>query len=317
MAARAMILAPWLGAVSLGAVWLLVATAAAALAEPRFPPGSGVGLDPPPGMSLATDFQGFQRGLASIVIIELPAAAYAQIGIDRRRVAAKVEGAKFEDVTVNGLRGFIVRGRQTAKSRTYRKWAVVLDSPQETALVTAQVPLDDAGVSDADIERALHSIVIGKRGSVEDKVAALPFKVGDPAGFRRSGEPLMGATLGFTEGPKDIDPDDIQPHVVVGTGLQHPPSTTDRGAFAEAILRGTTALKSAKVKSTKLFEVDGTQWAEVAATAEKGPRRTAVDVVVFVRFDADDFIAIVGVAPLGTAYADRFRRLALSVRPVR
>ena len=57
---------------------------AAFAAEPMYPPGSRIGLAPPPGMTVGTAFQGFEdraRG-AMIVVSELSVPSYEQVARD-------------------------------------------------------------------------------------------------------------------------------------------------------------------------------------------------------------------------------------------
>ena len=56
----------------------MASLAAAAWAEPIFPPGLRIGLEPPGDMKLATQFPGFEdsKRKAVIAILDLPASAY-------------------------------------------------------------------------------------------------------------------------------------------------------------------------------------------------------------------------------------------------
>lgn len=293
----------------------LLFQAPAAWAEPVFPRGAGVGLEPPAGMSVSTTFLGFQKGKASILLTELPAAAFAQIDPQRAQFAERIGAKAAEDFSASGAKGFIVRGTQALGGQSYRKWAVVLGSPATTTMVTVQVPADETDISDAAIEAALRTITLRAPRSKDEQVAALPFKVGDLAGFRIV-RTFMGAGLILTEGPKDEDPTVEQPSVIVTTSLDRPAPAKDRAAFAQAYLRSIKAIRVTDVEAAKVFEADGAEWAEVHGKANEGKSDAAVDVTLYLRFGPSDFIAVLGSNRTGGPdMRERVRKLALSVKP--
>ncbi len=295
---------------------LAILSPVAARAAPVFPSASGVGLEPPAGMKPAVGFEGFQAGAASIVITELPKAAYAQIDPERARFVTQFAAKGADDVEINGVHGFLVKGTQAIGATHFRKWIVVLDGKSETALVIAQAPTDDAGLSDAAIETALHSIAFRERPGLEQQVAALPFAVGDLAGFRISAAAL-GAALILVDGSKDVDPKHSQAHIVVAQGNGNPPAPDARIAYAKAQLQAFQAVRTTQVQSSKLFDADGAQWAQIDAAGSEGQEETPVAITYFIRFGSAAGLSIVCVAPQADAarYAERFKTVALSVKP--
>lgn len=286
-------------------------------AEPIFPRSSGVGLEPPGKMRVSDDFLGFQQGRASILITELPQEAFGKVGGMRGAMAAQLEGGVSADFSAGGATGFIVRGRQVVDGRTFRKWAVVLAGPGQTAMVTAQVPVEDRRIADQSVETALQSIAFREPSSEADKIARLPFTVGDYAGFRARGT-LAGATLLLTQGPKEMDPDITQPSIAIATSLNHAAPADGRLAYAESYLRALTALKNQRIVGAKLLQSGGAEWAEIEAVGTRGSRDVPVKTTLFMRFNATrDSIAVLCTAPVSdqTDYAERFRRLAMSVKP--
>lgn len=288
---------------------------AAAAAAPVFPPASGVGLDPPPGLAPAKGFNGFRGGDASIVITEMPKAAYAQVDQSRAMFASRFGAKHADDVEIGGAYGFEVKGTQLVGATRFRKWIVVLDGADETAVVTAQAPEDDTSVEDKAMDAALKTIAFRPRPGLDAQVAALPFAVGDLAGFRISGAAL-GAALILADGPKDVDPGQTQSHIVVALNAAPPPKD-DRAAFAKTQLQNFQAVRTTDVTSAKTFDADGAQWAQVDATGTEGPAETPVAITYYVRFGTDDSISIVCVAPRAAAAqeAARFKTVALSVKP--
>ena len=294
---------------------LSFALSGAASAAPIFPAASGVGLEPPPGLQPAKGFNGFKGGATSIVITEMPKAAYAQVDASRAMFASRFGAKHADDVEVNGARGFQVKGMQAVGPTRFRKWIVVLDGATETAVVTAQAPEGDASVDDKAIEAALKTIAFRPRPGLDAQVAALPFAVGDLAGFRVSGAAL-GAALILVDGPKDVDPGQTQAHIVVALNAAPPPNG-DRASFAKAQLQNFQAVRTTEVTSAKTFDADGAQWAQVDAKGSEGPAETPVSITYYVRFGTEDSIAVVCVAPQDVAAkdAERFKTIALSVKP--
>ncbi len=287
-----------------------------AWADPVFPRASSVGLEPPAGMAVADDFLGFQAGKASIVIIEMPKVAYPQINGNRQRLAEKFVAAKAEDFSVAGAQGFIIRGTQEVAGQSFRKWALVLDASAQTAMVTVQVPAEDDSISDAAVETALRSIALRDRPGLPEQIAALPFVVGDSAGFRPVAV-IAGAGLLLTEGPKDVDPDAAQPVVVISTSLQYPPPAAQRSLYARNVLKTVKDMKNVEIISEKLFEAGGAQWAEIRGKVDTAKSDTPIAVSFFMRFGEGSSLLMVQTARITEQkrYAERVRRLALSVKP--
>ena len=299
---------------SLSALSIVLALGLPAVAAPVFPGASGVGLEPPPGMKPAKTFNGFQDGAVSIVITELPKQAYPQIDSSRDMFVQRFGAKQAETVDVNGARGFLVKGEQAVGPAHYRKWILVLDGQTETALVSVQVPDGDTTIGDAAIDAALHTVAFRPRPGLDAQVAALPFAVGDLAGFRISATAL-GAALILTDGPKDVDPAQSQAHIVVTATEGAAPA--DHAAFAKSQLTSFQAVHTNGVQSAKTFDAGGAQWAQLDAHGTEGQAETPVAISYFIRFDATGFLTIVCVAPQAAAqtYADRFKPVALSVKP--
>lgn len=210
-----------------GLVAGLVATLAVippARAEPVFPPAGSVGLAPPAGMGPAMGFSGFEhRSGASIILTEMPPEAWDQISrkFTPEALAAsgfRVEGRR-EVLPVQGGEGFVLRGSQSANGLSYAKWVAVVRGAPGTGLVTVQVPEAAAKqVPGEAVEAALRTIAFRPKASVADQVAALPYTIGDTAGFRPA-IVFAGNGLVLTEGPKDVDPQGEQPAIIITPSL--------------------------------------------------------------------------------------------------
>lgn len=295
---------------------ILAAAITGAAAEPAFPGASAVGLDPPSGMQPARGFQGFREGPASILVTELPKIAFAQVDQHKGDFAQRFGAKQADEVEINGVHGFMVKGLQTTAQGRFRKWFVALDGPQVMALVTAQVPEADATVTDAAIDKALHTITFREPPPLEQRVAALPFAVGDLQNFRTANV-MMGNAMLLTDGPNNTDPDHAQAHVVIADDVDHPTPAQDREGFAQKQLQAFQAVRTTKVRSTKSFDANGASWVEVVADGSEGPSEVPVTINYFLRFGGDGTISVVCVAPATDAsrYDDRFKAIATSVKP--
>lgn len=218
-------------------------------AEPVFPPAGALGLAPPPGMSPAKAFTGFEhRSGASIILVEMPAEAWGQIDgrFTPEALAAtgfKVKGGR-EPLPVSGGEGFVLRGTQAANGLTYAKWVAVVRGAPGTGLVTVQVPeMAAKQVPAASVEAALRTIAFRAKASVADQVAALPYAIGDTAGFRPA-IVFAGNGLILTDGPKDVDPEREQPAIIITPSLGQAP--VPEGAEAAFARRLFTTQKDAR-----------------------------------------------------------------------
>lgn len=297
-------------------VLLALGFAGPAAAAPVFPGASGVGLEPPPGMAPSRTFDGFTAGAATILITEMPAVAYAQIDGSRQMFVSRFGAKQADDVDVNGTHGFLIKGSATVGAAHLRKWVLVLNGKTETAVVSAQLPDADPKITEAAMDAALRTVAFRPKPGLDAQVAALPFAVGNLAGFRVSATAL-GAALILVDGASDVDPAQGQAHAVL-TASEVPPPKDNREAFAKSQLQSFQAVRTTEVKSAKVFDAGGTQWAQVDAEGSEGQAETPVAITYFIRFDPKGFETIVCIAPRADAprYADRFKSMALSVKPV-
>lgn len=292
-----------------------------AAAEAVFPPGSRVGLEPPPGMSLSTSFQGFENRAsgASIVALDLPGEAHAEIlpgfsGEGMRASGLRASGPAV-DWPVRGGEGRLLRGTQAAHGLVFRKWVVLAKAAGATAMVTVQVPEDTRGVpSDAAIEAALRTIALRAPQSIEEQIAALPFRIADHAGFRVV-RALAGSGLVLTEGPADVSRNASQPLVVVASSLSGGPAPADRSAFARRAYATIAGVDDLAVASDDSEERDGASWSVIDGHGTDRGSGTPVQTAQITRFTADGYVRVIGIWRRSEAasLAERFGRLGRSV----
>lgn len=246
---------------------------AAALAEVVFPPGSAVGAEPVAGLVISRTFSGFEdRAVGASVVINMtaPREAYAQITagfsddtqLGRRGITADLR----EQATIGGRPALLMRGTQVLAGTLFRKWIVVIDAEFGTLLVTAQHPKDTPGpYSDAAMRKLLTGLVLRTPPSTAEQAAALPFAIKDLGQFRIL-VVMNGMLMGLTNGPKDVDPDYTQPHVMA-LSMPQVPAPEEREEFSRQAFLGQRALSIGEVETGQALTIGGLPAYELVARA--------------------------------------------------
>ena len=300
----------------------LLASVQLGLAQERvFPGGSGVGLVPPPGLVLSTNFSGFEDAAkgTSIVLTELPVDAYAELAAkfnpDGLR-ATGIEAGQPEDWPVEGaVVSKLIRGSQVAAAIKYRKWVVLVGAKTTTAMVTVQIPDGvQGGLSDADVETALRTITIRNPPSLDEQVAALPFKVSDTAGFRPV-RVIAGATFLLTEGPNDVAANSMQPIIIIASNLNTAPAASARMSFAKQAFASLTGIKDVQSDNETSSEENGAEWVEIDGNAKDAASGDALYVAQIARFETSRYVRAILIVRSSEKdkFSDRFRKLAKSL----
>lgn len=289
---------------------------ALALQAAVFPQGGAIGLVPPAEMRAAEAFTGFAASEGdSIVIAELPPEAYLELVA---RLDATPAGQPLPNgITLSGPGEAVTlaggnpakrwRGEQTVAGVRYAKWLMIAGSAGATAVVTAQVPADRAVTAAPAIEAALATLRFQPPPALDAAIAALPFAIGDSAGFRPV-RTLMGSALILTEGPRDTDPDGAQPLVVVAASVDARP-IPDAEASARQMFAAQDNFTRIELKSLERSGDD----VIAAGTAVDRARVVALRQHLRVR-PQGGYLRIVCVWPVADDLAARCDRLAASVR---
>ncbi|MFB0491126.1 hypothetical protein ABIE45_003712 [Methylobacterium sp. OAE515] len=300
---------------------LLTAPLAARAAEPVFPANASVGLVPPPGMTPAKTFAGFEHWSgASIVIAEMPPEAYPQL-VERftpetlRATGFEAQGAG-EPLAVAGGEGRILRGSQAANGLTYTKWVAIVRGAPGTGLVTVQVPQTaDAQVPGPAVEAALRTIGFRAPASLSDQIAALPYTVGDLGGLRPV-RVFMGSGLLLTDGPKDVDPEGTQALAIVTPSMgQVAVPAGGEGALArKAFLGGLPQITDVAVTGEDRSVRAGATVVRLQGTAKDARSGRSLRVTQTMLFARSGYLRLLGVAgPDQTRALDGIERVAASL----
>lgn len=294
----------------------LVASIGAALAQPTFPPGSRIGLNPPKDMVLSKRFSGFEdpAKAASITVSEMPAEAYAQLSAGLTDEQLRRQGFRVnrrEPIKLGDRTGFLISGEQANGKVMMQKWVLGLSDPSMTAFVVAQ----GMGYSQDEMQAALRSIALRAPLPIGDQIASLAFKLGDQAGFRPV-RVVSGNSLLMTEGPLDTWKTVDQPLLVIATSFNPPPPPGEgREQFARAVIASNSSLRSLEFERAQAFRQGGQDWHEIVARATDAPTGQPVVVMQTIRFTPSNYIRMVGItrADKRDAYLPRFRKVIDSV----
>lgn len=307
-------------------IWFRLAAAAALVigaalplaAEPVFPPGSRIGLEPPRDMTLSRRFSGFENPAkaAAITFVEMPEQAYAELATGLTPEALAQQGMTIrsrEPIQIGGRDAILIVGDQAAAGIPLRKWMLVASEPTLTALVIAQSVAGEQGYTDEAIRGALATLVLRPALSVEQQLAALPFKIGNLAGFRPV-RVVAGNSLYLTDGPKDQIREAEQPVVILAGSIGGAPPQADRAVFARQAFFSGPGLTDLAVERSQSFRQGGAEWHEIVARG-KDPSGQEVVVSQAIRFSSEGYVRMVGIARLTEreAFLPRFRTLVDSI----
>lgn len=291
----------------------LAATASLA-AEAVFPPGSRIGIVPPKDMELSKRFSGFEGpGAAAITFVEMPAEASPDIlaGLTPETLAAEgVVLKNRETVQVAGSDATLVTGELPGQGGALRKWILVASDPTLTAVVIAQAAETAGALSEADMRGALTSVALRPPLPIEDQVAALPFRLGERAGFRPV-RTTGGNSLLLTDGASDVIRNMEQPIIILAQSTAPGPSVEQRDAFAKSALAANGMLKEFAVERSQGFRQNGADWHEIVARATDAASGEPVVVMQTIRFGQGNLLRMVGITRLAAreAMLPRFRSL--------
>ena len=279
------------------AVWAMLASLTTAGAEPVFPPGLRVGLEPPAGLKPSMQFPGFldSEHKVIITILELPGRAYEDV--ERAVFAQNQTGltdVKRESFAfANGI-GILVSGRASENGAPVRRWFLLAGglggaASDLTTLINVTVPEPAAAFyPEAAIRKALASVTF-RPNPLQEQLGMMPFKLNELAGFRVMRVLREGAVI-LTEGPTDDL--DTQPYVIVSVGSGGPAQPEVRGRFARDLL-STAPLRDLSIQLAEPMRIGGQPGYEIRAQASAqagGP----LALVQWLRFGGSGYLRVVG-----------------------
>ncbi|MBO1019041.1 MULTISPECIES: hypothetical protein [unclassified Methylobacterium] len=291
-------------------------------ADAIFPPSSRFGFTPASDMTLSKRFSGFERmeGGATLSIVELPSTAFVDLEKSFTDENLRTQGfvvATREAIKVAGdVDAVLFTGEQPApegaNTPAIKKWLLLVGDTTVTGIIIAQT-VPDAETPET-MRNMLTSVKIRPELTLDEQVAALPFRIRESAGFRPV-RVLAGNSVLMTQGPKDQMLNLEQPILVLAQAVQQPPQPEQRDAFARAALYSNQTMKDFAVERSQTYRQNGVDWHEIVARAVDGPSNTPVVVSQTIRFAPDGYLRALGVvrADQRSAMLSKFREVIDSV----
>jgi hypothetical protein len=278
--------------------------------QPVFPTGSHIGLVPPAGMTMAQTYPGFidAANNAGILVGMLPLAAYPNIEKTLADDALKKQGfapEKREALQLNIGKGLLVVGTEVGSDKIkYRKWMLIAKTPDLTALVTVQEPVESKAYSDSVVRASLATLAEREIVPDAELLKLLPFTVGDLADFKVANI-IPGRALMLLDAPKD-------PHLVATPGLPEfefdarfiiaavpnaaPANNEDRANVARSAFSSIVGIKDIHLTMSEPVRMDDRQGFETVAQAKDANTNINIMVIQWLRFEGDRFLQMVGIS---------------------
>ncbi|MBV9347666.1 MAG: hypothetical protein JO245_06790 [Pseudolabrys sp.] len=279
--------------------WALAAgftlLAGAAVADPAYPLGSRIGLEPPAGMTLNPANNQFEdtANKTTVTLLDLPLHLYGEM---ERMVFAEINKPgvtilKRESLPyANGI-GYFIAVELTHEGKKYRKWLLLAQSnanpvPDLAALVSVQAPEEAFAVYSDEIARKALASVTFRPAPNEERLKLMPFAIGDLAGFEIAEVAPVGVIL--TDKPQRGG----QPELVISMGQGAPLDAQDRPNFSRDLLqRG--PISSLEILSADAMRIGSMPGFEIQARAI-GPNGAPIRLVQWLRFSGGNYLRIIG-----------------------
>ena len=314
----------------LSALLLALAQAPARAAEVVYPPGSRIGLAPPPGLAPSRNFFGGYEDLdnnVTIIMAALPVEAYGELERTVGAEALKRQGMTFETREAMPLstgKAFLVIGHQEMDKTNLRKWFLVASSPALTAFVTVQVPdAAKARYPDEVIRAALSTLAVRATVPIDEQLGLVPFKIRELAGFRVAGV-IPGRAVKLSDAPATPSgPPEaaLETHILVAIAPGGPAQSSERDTFARDVFATVPSvvpnLKDVRVENSEPLRIGGQQGYQILANGRDAAGGAALTMVQWLRFGGGAYLQMIGIAR-SDAWKDaypRFRSVRDGIEP--
>jgi hypothetical protein len=292
---------------------IALAITPALAANPIFPLNSRVGLVPPAGFTPSAKFSGFENpdANAAILIVELPGEAFAELEKGFTNEALKARGmtvATREPITIADGKGIFVAGPQESGGQKRYEAVMIANVAGITTIVSVQMlEATRATLTDVILRDALKTVAVRKQVPDAERLAVLPYKLGNLAGFRiiRSGRD--GAAI-LTEGPNDAVEAVTQPFMIIGIAPGQAPKPEERDAFARRIFNTAPGIKDVKIIRAEPLRMGRANGYEIVAEAKDLRSDVEVTTVQWLRFGSSGYLQMLGIARR-TGWSDAFTKM--------
>jgi len=280
--------------------WLLAVPAATAAAQPAFPTGSPIGLEPAGDLKLTNRFPGFEDPDRKTVVsmLDLPAARYEEVL--NSAFAGSPPGLRNvtrESFAYRSGIGYLLTADATEEGAEWRRFyliAVPFGVPadaQFVAFVKVSVAQESRDVySDEAVRRMLASVTF-RDVPIEEQLGQLPYQLSELSGFRVA-RAAGGAVFLIDGAGSDMN---RQPYMVVSVGSGATANAEDRARAARNLLAA-APLRDITIQNAEQMRLSNSPAYEIRAQAQNAAG-AAVSLVQWVRFGSGGFMQIVGVGP--------------------
>ena len=302
----------WLLVLFMLALGALPATAA----ELNYPPGSRIGLAPPPGLVPSKTFFGYEDPSNSVamMLVALPPQAYADLDASVTAETLKRQGVTMESREALPLpsgKAFLVVGRQEVDNAKIRKWILVacLAHPDR---IRHRANAGDGHGAAILTRRSAHRWrrwrfaprfrSTSSSGCCRSKSANFP-GFGSPVSFPGRAVMLSDAPAGAPGSPDSTN----EPHIFAAIAAGGPAQSADRDTFAREVFATLPNIREIRVTTSEPLRMAGQQGHQIIADAKDASGTSPLTVVQWLRFGGGGYMQIVGIAR-ADAWKDAYPR---------
>jgi hypothetical protein len=296
----------------LGTLALILVAAPALAQEPVFPRNSRVGIVPPTGFVASTKFLGFEnpQANAALIVTELPGEMFAEMEKGFTDEVMKQRGMTVqvrEPVTLKDGRGLLLAGPKVQGDQKTYEAVLIANTGGITAILSMQMlEASRATLTDAVVRNAFRTVAIRQVPDAE-KLAVLPYKIGNLGGFRIVRSSPNGTAI-LTLGAKDEAVGVDQPYAMIGVAGGETPKAEDRDRVAKAILANTPGIKDIKLVRSEPLRIGQAQGYEIVAEARDAATNSDVNTVLWLRYGQSGYLQMFAIARRAS-WGDVFPRL--------
>jgi hypothetical protein len=251
---------------------LLVSFVLVGSAEARIvqAPNSRIAMDLPDGYESAGQFSGFINKLngVSIIIVEMPGEAYAQVSsaFTPEALATRgVVGVKAGKLARTDQHVYVT-GEQDAPQGRYSKFIIAFHEGDVTALITVNAPksnLDDGQIKSAEIETAL----AGARVAVAAAPAKELFKLGYLGPFKEAASVMGTSRIYSLDGKMEPSKANAsRPVVIIAPSLDKRPIAALE-EFSERAFKDIAKAEDVAIAERRKLTVAGIEASEIVGSA--------------------------------------------------
>jgi hypothetical protein len=283
-------------------------------------PEVGLAIPQPSGFTKATSFNGFEQTdtTSSVMLSKIPGPfAAVTKGFNKSTLATRgIELISKQSVTIDNQPGFLLNVSQSAYGRTFLKWILVFGNEQDTKIVTATFPIENAPKLSDNLKRVLLAVVSSKIAA--PAVSSLPFTVTAVDGLVRVTKiTAFGKAAAFTkDGNMPSSSVITDPLLIVTPSLGAVP-VGDRKSFAQQRLSNYPQIEMEKVTATNEISIDNLTGWEMTADARDLKTKAPLKIYQVVLFPkSGGYTLMVGMVGDKQAelYLPKFRAVALTYR---